>query len=173
MRCLRFKGGWTCRFEPCAGCADYGDHYKCIHGQVRAAPQAAASIFGRMARETAAPQAMGPSGSATKSSVSLSLPHDAAPQAKVSVFEAQGKAAHLPPRLLEGKGAVFVARNRQTRSRCSTTSKGVSLSQDGSGSAMKGSVSPSAPHGQMSSNATAFSKTWAHRENTHSIPWVP
>eukprot|EP01051_Picozoa_sp_SAG22_P005294 SAG22_NODE_310_length_12645_cov_20.450183_1_plen_405_part_00 len=29
-----YKGGWTCRFEPCAGCADYGDHYKCIHGQM-------------------------------------------------------------------------------------------------------------------------------------------
>ena len=29
-----YKEGWTCRFEPCEGCADYGDHYKCIHGQM-------------------------------------------------------------------------------------------------------------------------------------------
>ena len=29
-----YKGGWTCRFEPCEGCADYGDHYQCIHGQM-------------------------------------------------------------------------------------------------------------------------------------------
>jgi hypothetical protein len=30
-----FEGGWSCRFQPCEGCADYGDHYKCMHGQMQ------------------------------------------------------------------------------------------------------------------------------------------
>ena len=29
-----YKGGWACRFEPCEGCADYGDHYMCMHGEM-------------------------------------------------------------------------------------------------------------------------------------------
>ena len=29
-----YDGGWACRFEPCQACADYGDHNKCMHGQM-------------------------------------------------------------------------------------------------------------------------------------------
>lgn len=29
-----YEDGWACRFYPCKACADYGDHDKCVHGEL-------------------------------------------------------------------------------------------------------------------------------------------